>query len=211
VSFVHLHAHSEYSLLDGANRIGDMVRRAAEYEMPALALTDHGCMFGAWTFQKEARKAGVKPIIGMEAYVAPGDRRDRTRSEGGGKNYYHLVLLARDRVGYQNLVKLSSIGYTEGFYFKPRIDREVMRKYSEGIVVSSACLAGEVAQNLMRDDWDAAREAAAWHAEVFSGRYYLEVQGHDSPGQRELNEKILRLGEEMGIPVVATNDAHFLR
>jgi DNA polymerase-3 subunit alpha len=188
-----------------------MVRRAAEYEMPALALTDHGCMFGAWTFQKEARKAGVKPIIGMEAYVAPGDRRDRTRSEGGGKNYYHLVLLARDRVGYQNLVKLSSIGYTEGFYFKPRIDREVMRKYSEGIVVSSACLAGEVAQNLMRDDWDAAREAAAWHAEVFSGRYYLEVQGHDSPGQRELNEKILRLGEEMGIPVVATNDAHFLR
>ncbi len=211
MSFVHLHTHSEYSLLDGANRIKDLVHRANHFEMPAMALTDHGCMFGAWTFQKTAWANGLKPILGMEAYVAPGDRRDRTRSEGGGKNYFHLVMMARDRVGYQNLVKLSSIGYTEGFYFKPRIDREVMRQYSEGIIVTSACLAGEVAQNLMKDDWDAARAAAAWHAEVFSGRYYLEVQGHDSDGQNELNRKILKLGEEMGIPVVATNDAHFLR
>jgi DNA polymerase-3 subunit alpha len=210
VSFVHLHTHSEFSLLDGANRLRDLVHRAKHFEMPALALTDHGCMFGAWQFQKQAYADGLKPIIGMEAYVAPGDRRDRTRSESGGKNYFHLVMMARDRVGYQNLVKLSSLGYTEGFYFKPRIDREIMRKYSEGIIVTSACLAGEIAQNLMKDDWDAAREAAAWHAEVFRDRYYLEVQGHDSPGQEELNRKVLALGEELGIPVVATNDAHFL-
>ncbi|HSG46831.1 MAG TPA: DNA polymerase III subunit alpha, partial [Longimicrobiales bacterium] len=143
--------------------------------------------------------------------MAPGDRRDRTRSEGAGKNYYHLVLLARDRIGYRNLVKLSSIGYTEGFYFKPRVDREVLRAHSEGLIVSSACLAGEVSRHLMADDWQGAREAAAWYAEIFRDRYYLEVQGHNSEGQDELNRKILRLGGELGLPVVATNDAHFLK
>jgi DNA polymerase III subunit alpha len=210
VSFVHLHTHSEYSLLDGANRISDLVRRASEFEMPGLALTDHGCMFGAWTFQKQARRNGIKPILGMEAYVAPGDRRDRSRSGQGDKAYYHLVLLARDRQGYRNLVKLSSIGYTEGFYHKPRVDREVLRAHSEGLIVSSACLAGEVARHLMADDWEGAREAASWHAEVFRDRYYLEVQGHDSEGQDELNRRILGLADELGLPVVATNDAHFL-
>jgi DNA polymerase-3 subunit alpha len=210
VSFVHLHTHSEYSLLDGANRLDDLVRRAAEYENPALALTDHGCMFGAWSFQKIARANGVKPIIGMEAYVAPGDRRDRTRAGQGERAYFHLVLLARDLQGYRNLVKLSSIGYTEGFYHKPRLDREVLTRYNEGLVVSSACMAGEVPRALMADDWDAAREAAAWYAELFQDRYYLEVQGHDSEGQEGLNAKILELGSEMGLPVVATNDAHFL-
>ncbi len=210
VSFVHLHTHSEYSLLDGANRISDLVRRAAEFEMPGLALTDHGCMFGAWTFQKAARKEGITPILGMEAYVAPGDRRDRSRSGQGEKAYYHLVLLARDRQGYQNLVKLSSLGYTQGFYHKPRIDRELLRSHGEGLIVSSACLAGEVARHLMVDDFDGAREAASWYADVFKDRYYLEVQGHDSQGQDELNRKILQLGDELGLPVVATNDAHFL-
>ena len=136
MSFVHLHTHSEYSLLDGANRLDDLVRRAAEYENPALALTDHGCMFGAWSFQKRARANGVKPIIGMEAYVAPGDRRDRTRAGQGERAYFHLVLLARDLQGYRNLVKLSSIGYTEGFYHKPRIDREVLAQYHEGLILS---------------------------------------------------------------------------
>jgi DNA polymerase-3 subunit alpha len=211
VSFVHLHTHSEYSLLDGANRLTDLVHRAREFEMPALALTDHGCLFGAWSFQKIAHRNGLKPILGMEAYVAPGDRTDRTRSEDGGKNYYHLVLLARDRVGYRNLVKLSSIGYTEGFYFKPRVDREVLRAHSEGLIVSSACLAGEVARALMADDEAAAREAASWYADVFKDRYYLEVQGHDSQGQSDLNRKILALGDDLGLPVIATNDAHFLR
>ena len=124
MSFVHLHCHSEYSLLDGANRIDDLIKRAQHYEMPALAITDHGNMHAAWDFQEKARKAGVKPIMGMEAYVAPGDRRTRGRPGPGQKPYYHLVLLARDLVGYKNLVKLSSLGYTEGFYTKPRIDRE---------------------------------------------------------------------------------------
>ncbi|HSG08030.1 MAG TPA: DNA polymerase III subunit alpha [Longimicrobiales bacterium] len=211
MSFVHLHTHSEFSLLDGANRINDLVRKAQEFEMPGLALTDHGCMFGAWSFHKATTKAGLKPIIGMEAYVAPGDRRDRSRSGPGERAYYHLVLLARDQQGYRNLVKLSSIGYTEGFYHRPRVDREVLARHGEGIIVSSACMAGEVARHLQADDWDGAREAASWYANLYDGRYYLEVQAHDSEGQAELNAKIFKLADEMGIPVVATNDAHFLQ
>lgn len=210
MSFVHLHTHSEYSLLDGANRLGDLIRRAQELEMPALALTDHGCMYGAWEFNQKAQKAGIKPILGMEAYVAPGDRREKSAPRGE-RSYYHLVLLARDAVGYKNLVKLTSIGYLEGFYRRPRIDREVLERYSEGVIVTSACLAGEVAQHLMEDRWEEAREAASWYAEVFRDRYYLEVQAHDTPGQDELNRRIFRLADELGLPVVATNDAHFLR
>jgi DNA polymerase-3 subunit alpha len=213
MSFVHLHTHSEYSLLDGANRISDLISRAKELEMPALALTDHGCMYGAWEFNEKARKAGVKPILGMEAYVAPGDRRVR-KVEGPGapdEKYYHLVMLARDREGYKNLIRLTSIGYLEGFYHRPRIDRETLAKYSEGIIVSSACMAGEVARHLAADRWDAAKEAAEWYANLFDGRYYLEVQAHDTPGQRTLNDKVFKLAGELGLPVVATNDAHFLR
>ncbi len=211
VSFVHLHTHSEYSLLDGANRIGDLIRRAQEFEMPALALTDHGCLFGAWTFQKQARKEGIKPIIGMEAYVAPGDRRERTRAGQGERAYYHLVLLARDLEGYRNLVKLSSIGYTEGFYMRPRVDREVLARYSDGIIVSSACMAGEVARHLLADNPEGAREAAEWYANTFPDRYYLEVQAHETEGQAKVNREVFKLSEELGLPVVATNDAHFLQ
>ncbi len=211
MSFVHLHCHSEYSLLDGANRIDDLISRAKLFEQPALAITDHGNMHAAWEFQEKARKAGIKPIIGMEAYVAPGDRRTRGRPAPGAKPYYHLVLLARDLVGYKNLVKLSSLGYTEGFYTKPRIDRELLAAHSEGIIVSSACLAGEVASHLMEDRVNEAREAAAWYAELFKGRYFLEVQAHTSEGQAKLNAKILSLADDIGLPVVATNDAHFLK
>jgi DNA polymerase III subunit alpha len=210
MSFVHLHCHSEYSLLDGANRIDDLIRRAQELEQPALAITDHGNMHAAWEFQEKTRKAGIRPIMGMEAYVATGDRRFKARPGPGLRPYYHLVLLARDRVGYQNLIKLSSLGYTEGFYTRPRIDRELLAKYSDGLVVSSACLAGEVATHLQNNLWDEARATAAWYAEVFKDRYYLEVQAHDSPGQKQLNQQIFTLGAEMGLPVVATNDAHFL-
>ena len=210
MSFVHLHCHSEYSLLDGANRIEDLIRRAAELEQPALAITDHGNMHAAFEFQEKTRKAGLRPILGMEAYVATGDRRLKARPGPGLRPYYHLVLLARDRVGYQNLIKLSSLGYTEGFYTRPRVDRELLAKYSEGLVVSSACLAGEVATHLQHDRWDEARAAAAWYAEVFKDRYYLEVQAHDSGGQARLNQQIFTLGAEMGLPVIATNDAHFL-
>ena len=211
MSFVHLHTHSEFSLLDGANRIGDLIGRAKEYEMPGLALTDHGCLFGAWQFHKMATAEGIKPIIGMEAYVAHGDRQDRSRPGIGERAYYHLILLARDLEGYKNLIKLSSIGYTEGFYRKPRIDREVLAKHSAGLIVSSACLAGEISHNLMTDNWDQARETANWYGNVFEDRYYLEVQAHDSEGQSELNRKIFTLGDELGLPIVATNDAHFLK
>src|SRR3954471_9199198 len=192
MSFVHLHTHSEYSLLDGANRIGDLIRRTQEFEMPALALTDHGCMFGAWEFQDQARKAGIKPILGMEAYVAPGDRRERTLGSKGDRAYYHLVLLARYLVGYRNLVKLTSIGYLEGFYHRPRVDREVLARHSEGLIVSSACMAGEVARHLSADQWDAARDAASWYANLFGDRYYLEVQAHVTPGQADLNARVFK-------------------
>ncbi|MFL5582949.1 MAG: DNA polymerase III subunit alpha, partial [Gemmatimonadaceae bacterium] len=216
MSFVHLHCHSEYSLLDGANRIDGLIRRAQELEQPALAITDHGNMHAAWQFQEKAKKAGIKPILGMEAYVAPGDRRQKSRPTplaGGGERsrpYYHLVLLAQNATGYRNLVKLSSLAYTEGFYAKPRVDRELLARYREGIVVSSACLAGEVASHLMDGHYDLAREAAEWYANVFKDRYYLEVQAHDSEGQAALNTHVFRLAGDLGLPVIATNDAHFL-
>ena len=210
MSFVHLHCHSEYSLLDGANRIDDLIARALEFEQPALAITDHGNLHAAWEFQEKAKQAKLKPIIGMEAYVAPGDRRTRGRPAPGVKPYYHLVLLARDMQGYKNLVKLSSLAYTEGFYSKPRMDRELLAKYSEGLIVSSACLAGEIATAFAAGRPDAAREAAEWYADVFKDRFYLEVQAHDSEGQARLNEQIFALGLELNLPVIATNDAHFL-
>src|SRR5689334_22723993 len=210
MSFVHLHCHSEYSLLDGANRIDGLIERALELEQPALAITDHGNLHAAWTFQEKAKKAGIKPIIGMEAYVAPGDRRVRARPAPGAKPYYHLVLLAQNSAGYKNLVKLSSLAFTEGFYTKPRVDRELLAKYADGIIVSSACMAGEVATHLMEGRYDEAKAAASWYADVFKDRYYLEVQAHDSEGQSRLNAEVFRLASDLSLPVVATNDAHFL-
>jgi DNA polymerase-3 subunit alpha len=211
VSFVHLHCHSEYSLLDGANRIDVLCGRALVFEQPALAITDHGNLHGAWEFQEKAKKRGIKPIIGMEAYVAPGDRRARERVGGDrGKPYFHLVLLAQNSTGYKNLVKLSSLAYTEGFYAKPRMDRELLAKYNEGIVVSSACMAGEIAHHLLSDEYEQARSAASWYADVFRDRYYLEVQAHDSENQATLNQRVFQLAAELNLPVVATNDAHFL-
>ena len=211
MQFVHLHCHSEYSLLDGANRIEDLIERAQEFEQPALAITDHGNLHAAWEFQEQAKKAGVKPIIGMEAYVAPGDRRLKARGAMGQKAYYHLVLLARDLTGYRNLVKLSSLAYTEGFYTRPRVDRELLQRYNEGIIVSSACLAGEIAHHLEINDLHGAAAVAEWYGEVFRDRYYLEVQAHDSGGQAQLNAKVFELAARTGVPVIATNDSHFLR
>jgi DNA polymerase-3 subunit alpha len=210
MSFVHLHCHSEYSLLDGANRIDDLITRALEFEQPALAITDHGNLHAAWDFQEKAKKNKLKPIIGMEAYVAPGDRRVKGRTAPGVKPYFHLVVLARDLAGYKNLVKLSSLAYTEGFYSKPRVDREMLAKHSEGLIVSSACLAGEIATNLAVGNLEGAREAASWYADVFKDRFYLEVQAHDSEGQAKHNAAIFKLAEELNLPVIATNDAHFL-
>ena len=211
---VHLHCHSEYSLLDGANRIDDPIERALEFEQLALAITDHGNMHGAWEFQEKAKKAKLKPIIGMEAYVAPGDRRARQRPAPGVKAVVtiSLVLGAGERaVGYQNLVKLSSLGYLEGFYTRPRVDRELLTRHGEGLIISSACMAGEVAVHLRSGDYAGACEAASWYANAFPGRYYLEVQAHNSEGQREFNEQVFRLAADLGLPVIATNDTHFLR
>ena len=209
--FVHLHTHSEYSLLDGANRIDDLIDRAIELGMPALALTDHGNLHGAWEFQEKARAKGIKPILGCEVYVAYGDRRTRGREEGAPALNAHLLLLAENRLGYQNLVKLSSIGYTEGFYRRPRVDREMLEKYAEGIICLSACLAGEVPRYLQHERYDEAKEAAEWHARVFKDRYWLELQNHGIPKQDIINKGIIQLSDELGLPLVVTNDAHYLR
>ncbi|MBK5096360.1 MAG: DNA polymerase III subunit alpha [Gemmatimonadetes bacterium] len=211
MSFVHLHTHSEYSLLDGANRIGTLIERAVEFGMPALALTDHGNLHGAWDFQETAHAKGIKPIIGFEAYVAYGDRRQRERPRDAPADSAHLVLLAQNLTGYRNLVRLTSRGYMEGFYRKPRIDHEILAEHSDGIIVLSACLSGEVAKNLQLDRYDAAKEAAEFYARTFPGRYYLEVQDHGIGGQGEVNAGVFRLADELGLPTVVTNDAHFLR
>lgn len=206
--FVALHCHSDYSLLDGAIGIDRLCERVAAEGQPAIALTDHGVMHGAWELQKTAKTFGIKPILGMEAYVAIGARTNK--EPAGVRGYYHLVLLARDLEGYKNLCRLSRHAFTSGFYKKPRIDRELLAKHHEGLIVSSACLAGEVAKHLEQDNWAAAREAASWYANVFKDRYYLEVQAHGASGQRQLNEKIFTLSAELGLPIVATNDSHFL-
>ncbi|MGD8495513.1 MAG: DNA polymerase III subunit alpha [Gemmatimonadales bacterium] len=211
MSFVHLHCHSEYSLLDGANPVDALIDRAAAFDMPALAITDHGNLHGAWEFQEKARKRGIKPILGFEAYVAYGSRFSKERPPDAPANYAHLVVLAADRRGYDNLIKLSSRGFTEGFYHKPRVDRELLEECADGLVITSACLAGEVARSLERDRYDEAKATAEWYARTFPGRYFLEVQNHGIPGQDKVNEGVFRLGEELGLPVIITNDAHYLR
>src|SRR5258705_7089613 len=172
--FVHLHNHSDYSLLDGASSIPRMIARAAELKMPALALTDHGAMFGAVEFYQEARKAGVKPIVGMEAYVTRGKRHDRVRETA-----HHLVLLARDETGFRNLMRLSSLAFLEGFYYKPRVDHEILAKHSEGLLALSACPKGEIASDLLDDNEPRALETAMMYRDVFGAEnFYLEIQNH---------------------------------
>ncbi len=210
MSFVHLHTHTEYSLLDGANKIDRLVEKALEYKMPGLAITDHGTMFGVLEFYKACKSAGIKPIIGMEAYIAPGSRKDRTSTGRGGKQpTYHLVLLAKNQTGYRNLMKLSSIAYLEGFYYKPRIDREVLAQHKEGLIVLSACVKGEVFSHLEVDDWQAAQQTVEWYLEHFGDDYYLEIQNHNLPIEAGY-EKVYKLAKEMGVHVVATNDVHYL-
>lgn len=208
-TFVHLHNHTEFSLLDGASRISGMVQRAAELEMPALALTDHGVMYGAITFYKACKAAGIKPILGFEAYVAP---RSRHSKEGRvDRDPYHLTLLAADAQGYRNLMKLCSIGQMEGMYYKPRLDREVLEQCSEGLICLSGCLAGEVAQKLVADDMDGAREAIATYRDIFTpDRYLLEVQRHGITEQEKVNEGLKRLAPEFGLRLVSTNDLHYV-
>ncbi|MDX1623438.1 MAG: DNA polymerase III subunit alpha [Gemmatimonadota bacterium] len=209
MSFVHLHAHSEYSLLDGANRFDRMVAAVDEMGMGAVALTDHGNLFGAIDFYRTAKEAGVKPILGMEAYLAPGDRRERG-GRGGGS--FHLVLLAENRTGWKNLMKLSSIGYLEGFYYKPRIDHAVLAEHAEGLVCLSACLKGEVATFLDQENYAKAKECAERMATTFGDdRFFLELQDHGIPAQRAVNRGVVDLADELGLPLVATNDVHYER
>ena len=207
--FVHLHIHSEFSLLDGANRIKDLPVRAKELGMKAMAITDHGVMYGAIDFYKACKKEGIKPIIGCEVYVAPRTRFDKEPNIDN--HYYHLILLAKNNQGYKNLSKLVSLGFVEGYYYKPRIDLEILEKYSEGLICLSACLAGAVNQALLNGQEEKAEEVALWHKRVFGDDYYIEIQNNGIAEQVLANQKLVKLARKLDIPLVATNDAHYLK
>ncbi len=211
MAFVHLHTHSEFSLLDGANRIPELIAHVQKLGMDSLAITDHGNLHGAWTFYENARAAGIRPILGFEAYLAFGPRQAQAKPAWAPAAYSHLVLLARNRAGYRNLIRLSSIGFTEGFYRRPRIDREVLERHSEGITCLAACLSGEIALWLRMGRYEDAKATAEWLARTFPGNFWLEIQSHGIPEETLVQDGMLRLGRELGLPVVATNDAHYLR
>jgi len=209
--FVHLHNHSDYSLLDGAQTIQTLVNTIDDMKMDSVALTEHGNMFSVVPYYKSAKKAGVKPIIGCEIYVAHGSRLDKKpRAEGGWGNN-HLILLAQNYAGYQNLMKLVTIGYLEGFYYRPRVDKELLKEYSEGLICTSGCLKGEVTEKLLNDDWEGAKAAALEFAEMFPGRFYLEIQNHGIDAEKRNIELITKLARELDLPLVATNDAHYAK
>ena len=209
MAFTHLHVHTEYSLLDGSSKIKELAARAKELGMDSLAITDHGVMYGVIDFYRACREVGVKPIIGCEVYVSPGSRFDR-ETVSGEDRYYHLVLLAENNQGYQNLMKIVSKGFVEGFYYKPRVDYEVLEQYHEGIIATSACLAGEIPRYLMRGMYEDAKQAALHYQEIFGqGNFFLELQDHGIPAQRQVNQGILRISKELGIGLVATNDSHY--
>jgi len=208
--FSHLHVHTHFSLLDGATRIGALVAEVAAQGSPAVAITDHGNLFGVIPFYQAALKAGVKPIVGCEAYMAPGDRRERD-ARGMKEASYHLLLLAMNRAGYQNLMKLASIAYREGFYYKPRIDKEVLREHAEGLICTSGCLGAEIPQALMRDDRRAAEEIARFYLDLFGEeRFYIELQDHGLEEQKLMNPELADMARRLGIGTVATNDVHYL-
>ncbi len=208
--FVHLHLHTQYSLLDGAIRIPELIKLAKARKVPALAITDHGNLFGAVEFYQQVQKAGIKPIIGCEVYVAPGSRLDK-ESRSIADASYHLVLLAKDGQGYSNLIRLVTAGYLEGFYYRPRVDREILRQHCQGLIALSACIKGEVAYNLLRDEKNKARDAARFYQQTFGERFYLEVQENGLAEQKRVNQELLELGQELAIPLVASCDCHYLR
>lgn len=209
MSFVHLHTHTEYSLLDGSNKIKEYVARVKELGMNAASITDHGVMYGVIDFYKACRAADINPVIGCEVYVAPGSRFDRETGRGE-ERYYHLILLAENNTGYANLVKIVSKGFTEGYYYKPRVDLEVLEQYHEGLICASACLAGEVARALEHDDYAGAKEAALRYEGIFGkGNFFLEMQDHGIAAQQKVNAGLLRMSQETGIGLIATNDCHY--
>lgn len=219
MSFVHLHTHTEYSLLDGANKITEYVKRVKELGMNAAAITDHGVMYGVIDFYKAAKAEGIKPILGCEVYVAPGSRFDKSAVRGGNDDgtgsvyddkYHHLVLLAENNQGYQNLIKIVSKGFTEGYYYKPRVDFEVLQQYHEGIIASSACLAGEVSKNILRGMMQEAKETALRYQECFGkGNFFLELQDHGISEQQRVNMALMSMSKELDIPLICTNDIHY--
>ena len=210
MSFVHLHVHTEYSLLDGSNKIKECVARVKELGMDSVATTDHGVMYGVIDFYRAAKVAGIRPILGCEVYVAPGSRFDKEAGAGKDDRYYHLVLLAENDLGYHNLTKIVSRGFTEGYYYKPRVDLELLREYHEGLIALSACLAGEVQKNIQRGMYEEGKAAALRYQDIFGeGNFFLELQDHGMPEQRLVNQSLLRMSQETGIELVATNDVHY--
>ncbi|SFM07350.1 DNA polymerase III subunit alpha [Pelosinus propionicus] len=208
-SFVHLHVHTEYSLLDGASRIGSLVKRAKELNMPAIAITDHGTMYGIVDFYKQAKKQGIKPIIGCEVYVAPRSRRERNMVEG--EAYYHLVLLAETDEGYRNLIELVSRGNTEGFYYKPRVDKELLSHYSKGLICLSACIAGEIPSWLLKDNITVAEALVQEYIDIFGkDHFFLEIQDHGIPEQKKVNQLLIEMSRKFDVGLVATNDLHYI-
>ena len=209
MDFTHLHVHTEYSLLDGSNKIKELIARVKELGMDSVAITDHGVMYGVIDFYKEAQKQGIHPVIGCEVYVAPGSRFDKSGNMSSNR-YHHLVLLAENDTGYHNLMKIVSKGFVEGYYYKPRVDMEVLEKYHEGIIALSACLAGEVQRNLVRGMYEEAKEVAYRYERCFGkGNFFLELQDHGIPEQKLVNQQLLRMSQETGIELVATNDVHY--
>ena len=227
--FAHLHVHTEYSLLDGLSRIPKLIAYVKENGMNSVAITDHGVMYGEIEFYKEAKKAEIKPIIGMEGYITPGDLRDKPARSQMKNN--HVLLLAKNLTGYQNLMKISSIAHLNGYYYKPRMDRELLKKYSEGIICTSACPMGEVGQAILAESYQEAKKIASWYLDVFKDDYYLEIQRHEydkwidkadnpeiktqlsrmSDEEKKWNTGIIKLSRDLGIPLVATNDVHYIK
>ncbi len=210
INFTHLHVHTEYSLLDGSSKIKELVKEVKELGMDSIAITDHGVMYGAIDFYKEATKAGIKPIMGCEVYVASNSRFDKSYSKQN--TYYHLVLLAENNEGYKNLIKLVSLGFTEGFYYKPRIDIEILKKYSKGIIGLSACMGGAVAKNILTHSYEKAKEFALMYNDIFGqGNFFLELQDHGIENQTIVNQNLIKMSKETGIPIVCTNDIHYIK
>src|SRR5579862_9278415 len=209
--FVHLHLHTEYSLLDGASRLDRLMDRAHELKFSSLAITDHGVLYGAIDFYQQARNKGIKPIIGCEVYVAPGSRLDKKTTNGGRDVYNHLVLLAKDEAGYRNLIKLVTLAHLEGYYYKPRIDKELLAAHKEGLIALSGCLASEIPEAILKDQLPKAREAIDWFKQTLGAdNFYLELQNHNLPEQAKVNRHLIPWAKEFGLKLVATNDVHYV-
>ena len=207
-NFTHLHLHTEYSLLDGMTRIDELMQKCIELGMDSVAITDHGVMYGAVEFYKAAKAAGIHPVIGCEVYVTKGDMHDKTPMNS---DYSHLVLLAENQTGYKNLIKLVSLAFTEGFYYKPRMDYELLEKYSEGIIALSACLGGDIPQFILNDNIDDAKKLALRLKSIFGkDNFFLELQNHGIEEQKKVNKALIEMSNELGIGLVSTNDVHYM-